>query len=211
MVFSCLQCLVGYCDGAVEVGLFGTDPLLLSLFPLYHLSSSRSHVGDHGETTRMRPRSWRRMMVVGKLGGALWIVWGGCFLGVGRNPRRLILHRCSDACGFHHSFLKGFGVPFPHPPSRTGETLGLIRIAVALSSHSFLKVLLYTWHFGLIEAWWDFSGGRGGCESSSFSQSISVGICFSCFVLWAWLCCGPSKLVVSCGCYINIAGRKPIS
>jgi hypothetical protein len=25
------------------------------------------------------------------------------------------------------------------------------------------------------------------------------------------LCCGPNKLVVSCGCYINITERKPVS
>jgi hypothetical protein len=37
--------------------------------------------------------------------------------------------------------------------------------------------------------------------------------CFSflSFFFWARLYCGPSKLTVSCGCYINIAGREPVS
>jgi hypothetical protein len=36
---------------------------------------------------------------------------------------------------------------------------------------------------------------------------LSVLVFVSLF-FWARLCCGPNKLVVSCGCYINIAGQK---
>jgi hypothetical protein len=49
--------------------------------------------------------------------------------------------------------LRDSGVPFPHPPSRNGETLGLVRAAVALSSRSFLKVLLCMWRSRVIEAY----------------------------------------------------------
>jgi hypothetical protein len=42
----------------------------------------------------------------------------------------------------------------------------------------------------------------------SFSFFFSISFTF---FFWARLCCGPSCLDVSCGCYINIAGRKPVS
>jgi hypothetical protein len=76
-------------------------------------------------------------------------------------------------------------------------------------SPSFLKVLFGTWHFDVLEAWWEFFEGRSSGGSSLFRRSTGVGIYFPFF--WARLCYGLSKLVVSCGCYINIAGRKHVS
>ena len=75
--------------------------------------------------------------------GALRSVRGRGFLGVGRNPCRLVRHRRGDACGCHPSFLKGVGVPLSTPLCVPGETLGLVRAAASSSSHPFLKVLLW--------------------------------------------------------------------
>jgi hypothetical protein len=50
-----------------------------------------------------------------------------------------------------------------------------------------------------------------------FRRSAGLGIVFfsfslfSFFFFWACLCYGLQQFVVSCGCYINIAGRKPVS
>ena len=47
-----------------------------------------------------------------------------------------------------------------------GETLGPVRAAALSSSLSFVEVLLGTWRFGELGAWWDFSGGRSGRGST---------------------------------------------
>jgi hypothetical protein len=81
----------------VEAAPSGKAALLLSPLPRYHLSSSRDHVGDHGQTTRMMLRSWWRLLIGGRLGGALRIVRGGGFLEVGRNPCWFVRHRSGHA------------------------------------------------------------------------------------------------------------------
>ena len=61
--------------------------------------------------------------------------------------------------------------------------------------------------------------GEGAAVASHlcFRRSANVGFVFFFllfFFFWAWLCCfSPSNgfNVVLCGCYINIAGRKPVS
>jgi hypothetical protein len=80
-------------------------------------------------------------------------------------------------------------------------------------------VLLGTWGFRVLGAWWEFSGGRGGYMASSFSStrpcrpSFSFLLFFVCFLLGV-LVLMPQQLyrvtIVPCGCYINIAGRKSI-
>jgi hypothetical protein len=68
---------------------------------------------------------------------------------------------------------------------------------------------------GVLGEWWYFFGGRSGCGVIivfvNLPVSALVSFSFLFLVVWAWLCCGPSGFVVSDGCYINIAGRKPIS
>jgi hypothetical protein len=68
------------------------------------------------------------------------------------------------------------------------------------------------------EAWSNFFGGRMGCESLSLSRSASSFIMFLLFFFWALFATAPTLsfvsnlwLVISNGCYINIAGRKHVS
>jgi hypothetical protein len=106
--------------------------------------------------------------------------------------------------------------PFPTPLCVPGETLGLVRAAAASSSFSFLKVLLGTRCFDVLGAWWEFSEGRSGGRRVIFVSLICrcrhlfLLSFFLFFFFWDRLCCGPSKLIVSGGGYINIAGRKPV-
>jgi hypothetical protein len=58
--------------------------------------------------------------------------------------------------------------PFHTPHCVPGETLGLVRTAAAASSFSFLKVLLGTRRFEVLEVWWEFSRGRSGGGLSLF-------------------------------------------
>jgi hypothetical protein len=71
--------------------------------------------------------------------------------------------------------------------------------------------------FRELSSWWAFSGGRSGCGSSAFSL---IRLCQHCFLfsssfvsfgLWCAVCPSGDLHLVSVGCYINIAGRKPIS
>jgi hypothetical protein len=164
----------------------------------------------------VRRQGWRKTVVAHA--GGRQVGWstsnrrGGGFLGVGRNLYRLVRHRRGDACGCRLPSRRASVYPFPTPLCVSGESIGLVRAAAASSSPSFLKVLLGTWRFSMLGAWWEFSEGRSGGGSSLFRRSTGVSICFSflSFFFQARLCCGPSKLIVSCGCYINIAGRKPI-
>jgi hypothetical protein len=67
-----------------------------------------------------------------------WFFWGSGEILVGSR------HRCGDAHGRRHSFLKGIGcTPFSMPLRVSGETLGLVRAAASTSSHPFLKVLAW--------------------------------------------------------------------
>jgi hypothetical protein len=65
----------------------------------------------------------------------------------------------------------------------------------------------------VLDAWWDFSGGRSGCGSFLFSRSAGVGICFSflSLVLFLWVCfvAVPANLLYRVvGCYIIYSGVK---
>jgi hypothetical protein len=104
---------------------------------------------------------------------------------------------------------------FPTPRSVPGETLGLVRAAASWSSLSFLEVLLGTRRFIVLGEWWEFSEGRSGCGSSSFSSIRRCRYCFLFFFSFFSFgldcaVCPSNDLVVSCGYYINIAGRKPV-
>ena len=72
--------------------------------------------------------------------------------------------------------------------------------------------------FRLLGSWWEFSEGAAVASHFRFRRSADFGFVFFSlplfFLLGLVLCCfTPSSgfEVVSCGCYINIAGRKPIS
>ena len=174
------------------------------------ISSLRPRDGEHSEMTRLASRPWWHMLVDGKLGGALQIVG---VVGVGRNSCRLVRLRRGYACGRHRSFLRGVGCTPSHYPWRTG---GNSRISLS-SSIVIVALLLVS------VAWYsmcrsaksvvEFSRGRSDGGSSSFSRSFIVGISFSCFIFWAFMCCLPQRWSHICmvGCYINIVGRKPIS
>jgi hypothetical protein len=57
---------------------------------------------------------------------------------------------------------EGLGVkPSSLARVRTRETLGFVRAAASLSSHSFLKVLLGTRRFRVLGPWWISSVGAG--------------------------------------------------
>jgi hypothetical protein len=74
-------------------------------------------------------------------------------------------------------------------------------------------VLLGTRCCGVLEAWWDIVGGLSDCRISFFSQAAIVDIIFS-FSLSLFLfglACVEAPKVVSVGCYIKIARRKPVS
>jgi hypothetical protein len=93
------------------------------------------------------------MLVGGKLGGALRIVWGGVFLGSGEI---LVGSSGTDVVtpagvAFLPEGLRVY--PFPTPLGVPGETLGLVRAAASSSSLSFLKVLLGTRRFDVLGTW----------------------------------------------------------
>ena len=97
-----------------------------------------------------------------------------------------------------------------------GEILGFVRAAASSSSHSFLKVLLGSRRLDGIGAWWMFPVGAAVAGCFSFRSSGAAGISFSCFSLVfsghdCAVCPSDDLLAVLGGCYINIAGRKPIS
>jgi hypothetical protein len=77
-----------------------------------------------------------------------------------------------------------------------------------------LKVLLGL-DVSMLGAWWFFSGGRSGGGSQLFSRSayVSIFFFFSCFgrvlaAAPAFSFVSDLWSVVSCVCYINIAGRN---
>jgi hypothetical protein len=161
-------------------------------------------------------RSWWRELVGGKFGGARWSIGGRGFWGLREIP--LGWSAPMRWRPWEPPFLlEGRRVyPFPMPLRVSGETLGPIPEATLLLSHPFVKVLLGMRCSGVLRAWWEFSEGRSGCGSSSF---LSTRHCchyffFLFFSLFSFfgdrLCCDPNKRFVSCGCYINIAGRKPV-
>jgi hypothetical protein len=103
--------------------------------------------------------------------------------------------------------------PFSTPLCVPGETLGLVRAAASSSSLSFLKVLLGIQYFDVLGAWWTSPEGAAVAGHLCFVDlpvSAFISLFFPYFFFWARLCCGPSKLVVSCGYYIIIAGHKPV-
>jgi hypothetical protein len=66
----------------------------------------RPHNVGHGEM--VIARTWWHLLVDGNMGGALRIIRGCGFLGVGRNPCRLDTDTV-NICGRRLSFLKGDG------------------------------------------------------------------------------------------------------
>jgi hypothetical protein len=64
--------------------------------------------------------------------------------------------------------------------------------------------------FDVLGTWYEFSGWRSGGGSSLFVD-LPVSAFISYFFSFGLGCAAaPVNLVVSCGCYINIAGRKPV-
>jgi hypothetical protein len=65
----------------------------------------------------------------------------------------------------------------------------------------------------VLGVWWDFSKGRSGCGSFSFSRFAGVGICFSflSLVLFLWVCfvvALANLLYRVVGCYIIYSGAN---
>ena len=110
----------------------------------------------------------------------------------GRNPCRLGTDVVTPA-GVT-IFLEGVGYLFPSP-QRTGgnsrtHTGGNPRYCPGSSVvivAPFLEVLFGTRHFGVLGAWWNFSGGRSGCESSLFSSNLRCRLYFLFVVLLCFL------------------------
>jgi hypothetical protein len=117
--------------------------------------------------------------VGGKNSGALRIV-GVWFFG-GQEKSLSSRHRRGGTCGCRYSFLKGVGYLLPTPHSVPGETLGLVRAAMLLSSLSFLEVFLGTRRFEVLGAWWKFFGGCSGYGSYLFSLIRRSWLFFSLF------------------------------
>jgi hypothetical protein len=131
----------------------------------------------------------------------------------------MCVHRRGDAHGCHHSFLKG--VPLSHASSHTGGNPricpgsnvvivaslleGVAWYAAFRSARSVVGILRRAQRLRIIIVFVD--------PTLSTLLSFLFYFCFSfiSFFFWARLYCGPSKLTVSCGCYINIAGREPVS
>lgn len=134
------------------------------------LCSRRSRFICHGETTMGTAQPWWRMLVGGVFGGARWIVWSRGWLVVRRNPCRLVRHRRGDVCGHRRAFLKGVGLApspailyIPGGNPRTCPDNSVVGVAVLLEG--------VTWYAAVRSARSvvEFSGGRSGCGSSSFS------------------------------------------
>ena len=113
--------------------------------------------------------------------------------------------------------MKGVGCTTSSPLYRTGGNPRISPGCSVVVVASFLKVLPGTRRFEAIGAWWAFSGGRSGCGSLSFSSSHH---CRHCFLLFFFFCsfglvCAVCPSIgfkrVLVGCYIYIAGRKPVS
>jgi hypothetical protein len=153
---------------ALEVVLSGLAAMLLSAVRMSHFLSSRPHVGDHGETTRMAQ----------DCGGACW--WAACWVGHYGSSGVVVFWGLGEiSVGLFDIdavtpvgaafFPEGHRVyPFPTPLCVLGETLGLVLAAAASLSFSFLKVLLGTRCFDVLGAWWEFSGERSGGGSSLY-------------------------------------------
>jgi hypothetical protein len=147
-------------------------------------------------------------------GGARWSVQGGGFGG-----REKSVSACPTPTRRRlrvpPSFLKGVGCIPPQSLPRTGgnprPSPGNNGVGVVVP---LLKVLLGMWCLGVLGAWLYFSGGRNGygviLVFVNLPVSALVSFSFLCLFVWARLCCGPSCFIISVGCYINIAGRKPI-
>jgi hypothetical protein len=121
-------------------------------------------------------------------------------------------HRRGDARGRHPSFLKGVGEALLPVSAHTG---GNPRTSPG-SSVIIVAFLLEgaAWYAALQNARRvvEFSGGRSGCETPSFSsiQPLWLSFSFLSFVFSFGLDFFDAPANVSCGYYINIVGRKPI-
>jgi hypothetical protein len=141
--------------------------------------SSRSYQPrnvDHDETTVVIARPWWRVLVGGKIGGALRIVQECRFLGFMRN-----------ACRFGTDAVAPVGVAVL-PEGRRVYLFSTSRCvpggnprsfwaAATSSSFSFLEVLLGTRCFG----------GCSGCELSSFSSSHQCRLWFLFFFFFCFV------------------------
>jgi hypothetical protein len=63
----------------------------------------------------------------------------------------------------------------------------------------------------VLETWYEFSGWRSGGGSPLFVDLPVSAFVYFFFSFGLGCAAAPANLVVSCGCYINIAGRKPVS
>jgi hypothetical protein len=142
--------------------------MLLSPDPLSPFLSSRPRVDDHNETTKMTQDrggacSWAASWVAHYGSSRVVVFWGSGEIHVGSFSTDAVMPAGA-------AFLpKGPRVyPFPTPHCVPGETVGLVRAAAASSSFSFLKVLLGTRRFEVLEVWWEFSGWRSGGGLSLF-------------------------------------------
>jgi hypothetical protein len=93
------------------------------------------------------------MLVGGKLGGALRIVWGGGFFVTGEI---LVGSSGTDVVtptGVAFLLEEPRVYLFPTPLGVPGETLGLVRAAAVSSSLSFLRVFLGTRRFDVLGTW----------------------------------------------------------
>jgi hypothetical protein len=182
----------------------------------------RPHDGCFGETTSMTTSwPWWRMLVGGEFGGVEASTSQNSFAsdcpGVMDGvfwEKSLLARPTPTRCRLRVApFLPGgrCGYPMPTSPCMLGETLGPASPGSSVSL-SFLRVLLGTWQFGVrsgVDNLWR-------AQRLGFTVIYSIHPCFH-FLLWACFAVAPAfsfhsrlLLVVSCACYINIAGRKSV-
>jgi hypothetical protein len=128
-------------------------------------------------------------------------------------------HRRGDVHGRRHSFLKGVGCTLPHAPPHTGGNPRISPGSSVVVVASLLEGAAWYAELDVLRAWWNSPKGAAIADHYRFRRpdvltllSFLVPFLLLCFFLiffWARLCCGPN--IVSCDCYINIAGRKPVS
>jgi hypothetical protein len=164
-------------------------------------------------------RSWWRELVGGEFGGARWsigvmVFWGSGEIIVGCR------HRCGDVHERRHSFLKGVGCTLPHAPPHTGGNPRNCPGSSVVSVASLLEGAAWYAELDVLRAWWNSLKGAAIADHHRFCRpNVLTFLCFLfhflllCFSLffffWARLRSSPS--IVSGNCYINIAGRKPVS
>ena len=128
----------------------------------------------------------------------------------------VLRHRRGGAYGCRHSFLKGVGcTPSPLTPAYGGNPRpwpgsSVVIVAVLLEGGAWYATIRNS--RSVVELVRRAQRWRATLVLLIYRCRHCFLFFFSCFLFWAWMCCGPSSCsVVSVGCYIYIAGRKPIS